>query len=501
MKKSFLYQKYRKIAFELGLFIIGLIVFFSVSITASSSRYLERFIEHNTQMTQSYFGVFKEDFSVRVSRWSNCPTTKAAFTQGDRELLDQLFFRRIKTIGFPDVRILVREQGKSDYLYEKKEIPLELIEANGKEELHDNCFHWVGRELWFTTSDQIEGYLVMLAVPIDHHNLEELALYLEGNLLKDISITHENILEKRDFFHWQRLSFSVPIDSTIQAYLTYTFDMNSLAEYFYYSYGVTTLAILLFFVWIMRFRLRRLIVEANRQMESFEWEIKEIAGGDYSRKTDETGYLEFDKLGRVVNHLTDTIEERNRELSDHVKELYGLLIQVLEQKDPYTRGHSERVAKYAKGIAEILELENLGEIHAAGLLHDIGKISIQESLLNKPGRYTDAEYEIVKGHAQKGYDLLMECKEFHRISTWVLYHHERLNGSGYPQGLKGEEIPREARIIAVADVFDAMTSDRSYREALSAEETMIYLHRAEGKCFEKTIVDALEVYIKASSQG
>jgi putative nucleotidyltransferase with HDIG domain len=208
-----------------------------------------------------------------------------------------VFFRRIKTIGFSDVRILVREQGKSDYLYEEKEIPLELIEA-------------------------------------------------------------------------------------------------------------------------------------NRQMESFEWEIKAIAGGDCSRKTDETGYLEFDKLGRVVNHLTDTIEERNQQLSDHVKELYGLLVQVLEQKDPYTRGHSERVAEYAMGIAEILKCENKEEIHATGLLHDIGKISIEESLLNKAGRFTDEEYEMVKKHAQKGYDLLLECKEFHRISTWVLYHHERLNGSG-----------------------------------------------------------------------
>lgn len=501
MKKSFLYQKYKKIAFALGLFIIGLIVFFSISITVSSNRYLERFVEHNSQMTQSYFGAFKEDFAIRVSRWSNCPSTRIAYYDKNTDLLDQLFFHRVETIGFPDVRILIREEGITDYWYERKAIPTELLQMNVEERLHENCFHWVGSDLWFTTSDQIDDYLVMLAVPINHHNLAELALYLEGNLLRNISISHENIHENRDFFHWQRLSFSVPIDQTVQAFLTYTFDMNSLAEYFYYAYGVTALAIVLFFVWIMHFRLKRMIIEANQQMVIFEGEIKQIAGGDYSRKIDETGYTEFDRLGTAVNELTDTIEERNHELSDHVQELYGLLIQVLEQKDPYTRGHSERVAEYAKGIADILGLENAEEIHAAGLLHDIGKISIQESLLNKPGRYTDAEYEIVKGHAQKGYDLLLESKEFHRISSWVLYHHERLDGSGYPEGLKGREIPYEARIIAVADVFDAMTSDRSYREALSMEETIIEMHSCEGTYFEKIIIDALETYIKASSEG
>jgi putative nucleotidyltransferase with HDIG domain len=501
VKKTFLYQKYKKIVFELGLFIIGLIVFFGVSITATSGRYLGRFVEHNTQMTQSYFSVFKEDFTIRVSRWSKCPATKDAYYDGNKESLDQIFFQRVKTIGFPDVRILVREPGEVDYWYERKEIPLGLFESDANETHHENCFHWVGSDLWFTTSDQVDDYLVMLAVPIDHNNLEELALYLEGNLLKEISISHENILEKRDLFHWQRLRFSVPIDETVSAYLTYTFDMNSLAEYFYQSYGVTALLIVLFFIWIKRFRLRGLVVETSQQIKLFEGEIKQIDDGNYSKKIDKTGYLEFDRLGAAVNHLTDTIEERNRELSDHVQELYGLLIQVLEQKDPYTRGHSERVAKYAKGIAEILGLENSEEIHAAGLLHDIGKISIQESMLNKAGHYTDAEYEIVKGHAQKGYELLLESKQFHRISTWVLYHHERINGSGYPRGLKGHEIPYEARIIAVADVFDAMTSDRSYREALSVEETMTYLHECEGECFEKTIVDAMEVYSKASSQG
>lgn len=498
MKNSFLYQKYKKIVFALGIFIIGLLMFFSISITLSSRRYLDRFVAHNMQMTQSYLELFQEDTTIRVLRWSSCTSTRNAFEAGDTEILENLFDQRVKTIGFPDVRVLLREPGKADYWYEEKRVPNELLELNRETK---QGYYWVEDNLWYRANEEINGYLVMMAIPIDRENLGELAFYLEGNLVRKIEVTRMDEYLDRDLFHWKRLVFSVPIDQGGTAYLTYTFDMTSLAEYFYWSYGITVIAILIFFGWIIRFRLKRMILEAHHQVKRFEREINQIAAGDYSRKMREVGYYEFDQLGQAVNHLTDTIEERNRELSEHVQELYGLLVQVLEQKDPYTRGHSERVARYAKGIATVLSLDHADEIHAAGLLHDVGKISIPESVLNKPDRFTDGEYEYVKEHAQRGYDLLLESKEFKRIRTWVLYHHERLDGSGYPKGLKGHEIPFEARVIAVADVFDAMTSDRSYRSALSVEETMAYLHQQEGKKFEKTIVDALEEYLKASSEG
>ena len=499
MKHSFLYQKYRKISFALVTFIIGLVVFFSISITVSSRRYLDRFMEHNEQMTKSYFEVFQQDAAIRVSRWSLCSNTLNAYETGDTDTLDRIFSQRVKTIGFPDVRILIRESEYADYWYGGNGIPESILHKEHEDLIHETCFHWEDDDLWFIVSEELDGYLIFMAVPIHHDNMEELSFYLEGNLLENIEITKEKVYLDRDYLHWKRLVFSVPIDEDAGAFLTYTFDMKSLSEYFYWSYGITTVAILLFFWGIMRFGLRRMILEAHYQVTRFEKEMEAIAEGDYSRKISESGFHEFDRLGNAVNDLTDAIEERNRQLSDHVQELYGLLVQVLEQKDPYTRGHSERVARYAKGIAEVLGLENAGEIHAAGLLHDVGKIAIPESILNKPQRFTEGEYDYVKEHAQRGYDLLLESKEFHRIRTWVLYHHERLDGSGYPKGLKGKEIPFEARIIAVADVFDAMTSDRSYRRALSAEEALAYLHDQEGRAFEKSIVDALTEYLKASS--
>ncbi len=499
MKKSFLYQKYKKIVFGLGLFIVGLVLFFSISITISSRQYLDRFIQHNTQITESYFTLFERDSAIRVSRWSHCPNTRVAFMKGDQAGLDELFAKRVETIGFSDIRISLQDGIHQDYLYQGGAIPEGLYHANHEQTLHQHGFHWVGEELWYATSDQIEDYLVLMAVPIHDENLQELSLYLEGNLLNRMEISREDRYLNRDFFHWKRLIFSVNIDRNIDAYLTYHFDMDSLVEYFYLGYGITTLVILFFFVWMIRYNIKYIIVQAYKQITQFEQEMKLISDGDYSKRIKVSRYYEFDRLGTAVNQLTAMIEERNHELSDHVQELYALLVQVLEQKDPYTRGHSERVAEYAREIALVLGLENAEEIHSAGLLHDVGKIAIAEDLLNKPGRFTEDEYERVKDHARKGYDLLMESKEFMRIRYWVLYHHERIDGSGYPAGLKGMEIPYEARVIAVADVFDAMTSDRSYRSAMTQKEALKFLNAQKGIRFQAEIVEALETYLKASS--
>lgn len=499
MKSSFLYQKYKKIVFGLGLFVVGLVLFFSISITISSRQYLERFIQHNSQITESYFTLFEQDSAIRVSRWSRCPNTRAIFLEGDQDGLDGLFAKRVETIGFSDVRISLKDGIHPDYLYKEMEIPEVLYHADHEQTFQQPCFHWVGEELWYATSDQIDNYLVLMAVPIHDKNLQELTFYLEGNLLNSIEIGREDQYLNRDIFHWKRLIFSVNIDQNIQAYLTYHFEMDSLVEYFYLGYGITTIAILLFFFWMIRYNIKHIIVQAYKQTTRFEQEMKMISDGDYSKRVKASGYYEFDRLGTAVNQLTATIEERNRELSDHVQELYGLLIQVLEQKDPYTRGHSERVAEVARGIALVLGLENAEEIHSAGLLHDVGKIAIAEELLNKPERYSEDEYERVKDHARKGYELLMESKEFHRIRYWVLYHHERIDGSGYPEGLKGMEIPYEARVIAVADVFDAMTSDRSYRSAMAQKVALKFLNAQKGIRFQAEIVEALETYLKASS--
>lgn len=164
----------------------------------------------------------------------------------------------------------------------------------------------------------------------------------------------------------------------------------------------------------------------------------------------------------------------------------------LEARDPYSYGHSSNVTDYARSIAEELglsssEKENL--IHA-GLLHDVGKISISDAILLKPEKLTQAEWEIVKEHPRKGKEILEPLSFLKEAVPIVCHHHERYDGQGYPDGLRGEEIPLGARILAVADSYDAMSSDRPYRKRLSEEECIAELERASGKQLDPRIVEA-----------
>ena len=483
----------------LCLFVAALLIFLSFNIAISSNRYLNRFIQNNSRYTTSYFKKIENDSSALIARFANSQNSQDALVAGDQEKLDALFEERISVLDFSDIRMLVKDENQQSYFYQKAALPEELIHASQKENLGSQGYAWIGEKLWYSCSQNSDAYSFLMAIPIEEANLQLLSSHFEGNLLEDIEIGRENININRDSFHWKRLIFSVKIDDEVGAYLTYYLEMDTLIEYFYLGYMVISIAIFLMLAWMLFFKTKQMVFQMHGQIVQFEEELDPFSKGNYSSRVGPSGFSEFDRIGAAVNLLADTIEERNRELADHVQELYGLLVQVMEQKDPYTRGHAERVAEYARGIALELRVINAEEIHSAGLLHDVGKIAISEELLNKPGKFSENEYERMKEHARNGYDLLMESKEFHRIRNWVLYHHERLDGSGYPDGLKGQEIPYEAKVIAVADVFDAMTSDRSYRSAMTAEEALAYLNTYKGIYFQTEIVEALEIVIKASS--
>jgi polar amino acid transport system substrate-binding protein len=174
-----------------------------------------------------------------------------------------------------------------------------------------------------------------------------------------------------------------------------------------------------------------------------------------------------------------------------LKNIVLALVNALEAYDIYTRGHSERVALYATQIAEKMGLdkETIRKIYWASLVHDIGKLNIPPEILNKPSKLTKEEYEIIKQHPIKGYQILKELEGLSNIAEIVKYHHERWDGKGYPEGLKGEEIPLEARIIAVADSYDAMTTERPYRKALTKEEAIKELLKNAGTQFDPKVVE------------
>ncbi len=171
------------------------------------------------------------------------------------------------------------------------------------------------------------------------------------------------------------------------------------------------------------------------------------------------------------------------------------LINAVEAKDKYTRGHTERVTKYSVMIAKELNLPagEVKRIRFSALLHDIGKIGIPDKILLKPGKLTKKEFEVVKEHPERGVKILKPIKQLNTVLDGIRYHHEWLNGSGYPEGLKGKQVPLVARIITIGDAYDAMTSDRPYRKALSRKEAIRRLRKDSSTQFDAMLV---ELFVK-----
>ena len=168
------------------------------------------------------------------------------------------------------------------------------------------------------------------------------------------------------------------------------------------------------------------------------------------------------------------------------------LVSTIEAKDPYTAGHAQRVSTLCVAIGRQLKLSEsvLEKLRFAALLHDIGKIGIRDCILNKPGKYTDEEYEEMKRHSTIGAQILRGVKFLGSAADWVHSHHERWDGSGYPDGLKGDEIPLGARIIGVADSFDAMISKRAYQTAMELQEAWDELNQLSGKLYDPKVIQA-----------
>jgi len=169
----------------------------------------------------------------------------------------------------------------------------------------------------------------------------------------------------------------------------------------------------------------------------------------------------------------------------------------LEARDPYLRGHSSRVTTFAEGLARLIGWRGtrLEALQLGGSLHDVGKISVDASLLCKPGPLTEEELEQIRRHPVTGARLVESFEDFEPALPYVLHHHERWDGFGYPHGLSGFRIPLEARLLGVVDAFDAMTSARAYRPALSVEEALVELERCAGSQFDPRVVNAFRAVL------
>ena len=204
------------------------------------------------------------------------------------------------------------------------------------------------------------------------------------------------------------------------------------------------------------------------------------------------------ELYELRNDLEVRLEEKRQQVELVTLNAIMAIANMIEARDAYTRGHSNRVAQCSVAIGKKLGLseKELKNIDYMALLHDIGKIGVPDNILNKPFSLTEDEYAVMKKHPTKGYDILKNFSAIPDLHYGILYHHERYDGKGYPGGLKGEEIPFQARIIAIADTYDAMTSDRAYRKALPLDVVIDEFVENRGIQFDPQLVDVFLEMIK-----
>ncbi|MBQ7515125.1 MAG: response regulator [Schwartzia sp.] len=211
-----------------------------------------------------------------------------------------------------------------------------------------------------------------------------------------------------------------------------------------------------------------------------------------TRRVLENEYLKRN-LQQEVARQTEQVREQMEENQRLFAETVLALAKTIDAKDRYTQDHSRRVAEYSRTIASRAGMADaeVRDIYFMGLLHDIGKIGVPESIINKTDRLTDEEFGVIKTHTTIGSDILKSIVHFPALSIGARSHHERYDGRGYPDGLRGDDIPMEARVIAVADAYDAMTSNRSYRNVMAQERVRAEIERGRGTQFDPAFADIM----------
>jgi HD-GYP domain-containing protein (c-di-GMP phosphodiesterase class II) len=231
-----------------------------------------------------------------------------------------------------------------------------------------------------------------------------------------------------------------------------------------------------------------------------------ISRGEFHQRTPVQGAAEISELAETFNSMADNIEEFIEQLKQAATENRDLflgsirmLAAAIDEKDPYTHGHSGRVAKYSMLVGQQLGLPaaELDKLRISALLHDVGKIGIDDRVLKKPGMLTPEEFDLMKQHPAKGANIMRPVAQLKEMLPGIELHHEQMDGGGYPHGLFGDEIPMMARIIAVADTLDAVTTNRPYQSAMDLDFAMDRIHGLAGTKFDPDVVDALQRAIRA----
>lgn len=234
---------------------------------------------------------------------------------------------------------------------------------------------------------------------------------------------------------------------------------------------------------------------------------KSIAAGDFSARVETNNMTEIGTLGETFNLMTDKVEEQIAGLAKAAQENRELFVgtvkalaAAIDGKDKYTRGHSERVSRISVAIGKRMGMpsDELETLRISALLHDVGKIGIDDSILKKPAALTDEEFAIMKTHPLKGYKIMSQIPAMKEFLPGMVMHHEMVNGKGYPHGLTGDQIPLQAKIVSVADTFDAMTIDRPYSKGMELPAALERLRSFVGTRYQSDVVEAL---VEACNSG
>jgi putative nucleotidyltransferase with HDIG domain len=228
---------------------------------------------------------------------------------------------------------------------------------------------------------------------------------------------------------------------------------------------------------------------------------RSIAARDFTQRADVRSRTEIGELAETFNHMAEDIQHYIgdlKEASAQNRQLFmdsiEMIAAAVDAKDPYTKGHSGRVSQYSVMLAKELGLpeEEVSKIRVSATLHDVGKIGVEDRVLKKPGVLTNEEFEIMKRHTVMGYEIVRQVKQLEEMLPGIRWHHEALNGKGYPDGIRGDEIPLMVRIIAVADTFDAITTDRPYQAGRDFPAAIEILLKHAGSKYDPIVVDALQ---------
>jgi PAS domain S-box-containing protein/putative nucleotidyltransferase with HDIG domain len=212
----------------------------------------------------------------------------------------------------------------------------------------------------------------------------------------------------------------------------------------------------------------------------------------FDENGDVTGVIMFNQDITRRKLAEDNLAQSYESLKKTLNDAINTIVKIVEMRDPYTAGHQQKVADLATAIAREMKFEEtqIDQLRTAAVIHDIGKIYVPSDLLSKPGKLTDIEFSLIKTHAQNGYDIVKDMEFPGDVAETILQHHERLDGSGYPNGLKAEDTLMKAKILAVADVIEAMASHRPYRPALGIDKALEEISKNKGKIYDPDVVDA-----------